>query len=285
MRSVVGGGGPRVIITMGRTVLFLCLTAGISATLQGQLKIQAVVNSASFQPGMPRGGALASIFVSGLTGTPGITVAPSLSLLPQELAGITVTVNGATAPILAVAIPSKGQNGQINIQVPLERNSTLQPDGSDKGGTLQVSQQSQADALTPLPPPSWGGFLMDENGYAIAQHASDYSLVTIQNPAHAGETIVAYGDDFFTVWPPPPIGFAVPLHPLFQPSGSPPAAYGLYLQNYPIPIVPICGGCLFPSGSFTDTPALQTSFQGLALTLVGSEQINFVVPAGQAAGD
>jgi hypothetical protein len=54
---------------------------------------------------------LASIFVSGLTGTPGITVTPSLSLLPPELAGITVTVNGATAPILAVAIPSNGQNG------------------------------------------------------------------------------------------------------------------------------------------------------------------------------
>jgi len=141
-----------------RILLFLCLTAGISATLQGQLKIQAVVNSASFQPGMPRGGALASIFVSGLTGTPRITVAPSLSLLPQELAGITVTVNGATAPILAVAIPSKGQNGQINIQVPLERNSTLQSDGSDNEGTLEVRQQSQADVLTPLTPPNWGGF-------------------------------------------------------------------------------------------------------------------------------
>ena len=233
-----------------RILLFLCLTAGISATLQGQLKIQAVLNSASFQPGMPRRGALASVFVSGLTGPPGITVAPSLSLLPQELAGITVTVNGATAPILAVAIPSKGQNGQINIQVPLERNSTLQSDGFDNEGTLEVRQQSQADVLTPLTPPSWGGFLMDENGYAIAQHASDYSLVTLQNPAHAGETIIAYATDFFTVWPPPPIG-----------------------------------GCLFPSGSFTDTPALQTSFQGLAPALVGIEQINFVVPAHQQSGD
>jgi uncharacterized protein (TIGR03437 family) len=86
---------------------------------------------------MPRGGALASIFVSGLTDAPGIAVAPSWWLLPQELAGITVTANGATAPILAVAIPSKGQNGQINIQVPLERNSTLQPDGSDSEGTLE----------------------------------------------------------------------------------------------------------------------------------------------------
>ena len=101
---------------------------------------------------------MASIFVSGLTGTPRITVAPSLSLLPQELAGITVTVNGATAPILAVAIPSKGQNGQINIQVPLERNSTLQSDGSDNEGTLEVRQQSQADVLTPLTPPIGVGF-------------------------------------------------------------------------------------------------------------------------------
>jgi hypothetical protein len=159
----------------------------------------------------------------------------------------------------------------------------LQPDGFDKDGTLEVSQHFQTDVLTPLTPPSWGGFLMDENGYAIAQHASDYSLVTTQNPAHAGEIIIAYANDFFTVWPPPPIGFAVPLQPLFQPSGSPPAAYGLYLQDYPVPIEPICGGC-FPSGSFTGTPALQTPFQGLAPTLIGIEQINFVVPAYQQPG-
>jgi len=94
-----------------------------------------------------------------------------------------------------------------------------------------VRQQSEVDAVSPLTPPTWGGFLMDENGYAIAQHASDYSLVTIQNPAHAGETIIAYADGFFTVWPPPPIGFAVPLPPSFEPSVSPPAAYGLYLQR------------------------------------------------------
>jgi uncharacterized protein (TIGR03437 family) len=70
---------------------------------------------------------LASIFVSGLTGKPGITVAPPLSLLPSELAGITVTVNGAMAPLLAVAIPSQGQNGQINIQVPLRETRLCSP--------------------------------------------------------------------------------------------------------------------------------------------------------------
>jgi uncharacterized protein (TIGR03437 family) len=225
---------------------------------------------------------LASIFVSGLA--PGITVAPSLSLLPSELAGITVTVNGATAPILAVAIPSKGQNGQINIQVPLERNATLQSDGSDSGGTLEVRQQSEGDAVSPLTPPTWGGFLMDENGYAIAQHASDYRQVTIQNPARPGETIIVYATDFFMVWPPPPMGFAVPLDPLFQSIAPVQANYGLYLQDYPVPTIPICGGC-GGGGSFTDTPALQILFQGLAPALVGIEQINFVVPVHQAAGD
>lgn len=233
---------------------------------------------------MPAGGALASIFVSGLVGTPGIVEAPSPAVLAPKLAGVTVTVNGATAPILAIVIASKGQDSQINIQVPLERNASLQADGSDNAGTLEVRQQSQADVWTPLTMPSWGGFLMDKNGYAIAQHASDYSLVTIQNPAHPGETIIAYADDFFQVWPPPPIGFAVPKQPMFETTGPAPENYGLYLQDYPIPTIPICGGC-GGSGSFTHTPALQVPFQGLAPTLIGVEQVNFVVPAHQQAGD
>jgi len=269
---------------MLRMIVILWLAEAVCPIAQAQLKIQAVVNAASFQSEMPRGGALASIFVSGLKGTPGITVAPSLSELPPQLAGVTVIVNGATAPILAVVIPPKGQNGQINIQVPQERNATLQPDGSDKGGTLQVSQDSESDTLTPLAARNWGGFLMEASGYAIAQHASDYRPVTVQNPAHPGETLIAYADDFFTVWPPPPIGFAAPLHPSFQISGTPPTNYGLYLQEYPTPIIPICGGCV-PSGSFTDTPSLEILFQGLAPTLVGIEQINFVVPIHQQPGD
>ena len=65
-------------------------------------------------------------------------------------------------PLQFLRLFPKAQNSQINIEVPLARNSTLQSDGSDHEGTLEVRQQSQADIMTPLTPPTWGGFLMDE---------------------------------------------------------------------------------------------------------------------------
>ena len=64
-------------------------------------KIQAIVNAASFQTGMPNVGGLASIFVSCLTGTPGLVTAQSLPL-PSQLAGISVAIDGIPGPILAI---------------------------------------------------------------------------------------------------------------------------------------------------------------------------------------
>ncbi len=55
--------------------------------------------------GMPRGGALATLFCYGLSGDPGIVTASTTTPLPFELGGVQVTVNGALAPILAVVIP------------------------------------------------------------------------------------------------------------------------------------------------------------------------------------
>ncbi len=123
----------------------------------------------------------------------------------------------------------------------------------------------------------------DANGYAIAQHASDYSPVTVQNPAHPGETIVVYANDFFQVWPPTPIGAPVPQQPLYQ----------LNLQLITNSVTPFYAYCFLKitscsvrsDQSFANSPALQVLFQGLAPGLVGVEQINFVVPANQASGN
>jgi hypothetical protein len=187
-------------------------------------------------------------------------------------------VNGALAPILAVVVTSSGGvwNAQINFQVPLERNvSGRGPSGF--GGYLGIGPVAE---LTPLPAlPQWGGFFSDANGYAIAQHASDYSPVTSENPAHPGETIIVYANDFFTVWPPPPVGSPVPPQPLFQILkllGISTPGY-LYLQKYPI--------LDYKGQSWTSTPALETPFLGLAPGMIGVEQINFVVPANQQPGD
>jgi uncharacterized protein (TIGR03437 family) len=244
---------------------------------------------------MPFGGGLASIFVSGLTGTPGLVTASSALPLPYQLAGVSVGVNGAAAPILAVFIPEPGSAGyaQINIQIPSERNETLTSHGMDTGGRLTVAQQNQMDTLTPLPGAGWGSFFADANGYVIAQHSADYRTVTAQNPARAGESIILYANDFFGVWPPPPIAFPAPLQPLFLPLNPVIFAVASYYAFYSSPLFlqappttvgpnPIAGG---PGGSCANTPAVQITFEGLAPGLVGVEQINFVVPANQQPGD
>jgi hypothetical protein len=187
--------------------------------------------------------------------------------------------------MLAVVVDSSG-DAQLNFQVSLERNASLSPSAGQYTGSLSAC----GAITTQFPAPSgWGGFFADVNGYAIAQHASDYSLVTPQNPAHAGEALVAYADDFFPVWPSPPIGFETPNQPLFQilPPSLVSSVYMagagyLYLQSYPQPICLIGGQC---DHSFTNTPALQVTFEGLAPGQIGVEQINFVVPANQQPGD
>jgi uncharacterized protein (TIGR03437 family) len=263
---------------MRRTLVLFGLAAASVWQAWPQPKIDAVVNAASFQPGLPAGGSLATAFCSNLTHTgstkPGIYIASSP--VPYELGGLSVSVNGARAPILAVVITSSGAvwNAQINFQVPLERNVSVR--NSRFPGSMGAGQSG----LEPLPDlPQWGGFFSDANGYAIAQHASDYSPVTPENPAHPGETIIAYANDFFTVWPPPPIGSPVPPQPLFQIlklTGVYFPGY-VYLQNYPT--------LDFHGNSWASTRALETPFLGLAPGMIGVEQINFVVPANQQPGD
>jgi len=251
-----------------------------------QPQITAIVNAASFQSGLPTGGALATIFCSGVPGVKPGSYQASGFPLPYTLGGLHVAINNGFAPLLAVAIDSSG-NAQINFQVPFERNVSLIPVGGYYTGQLGACGAT----MTAFPQPSsWGGFFADANGYAIAQHASDYSLVTPQNPAHAGETIVAYADDFFSVWPPPPLAIPTPQQPLFQiaavvagfpsPVGS--SQTGLYLQTYPSLVCLIGLGC---NNSFASTPALQVTFEGLAPGQIGVEQINFVIPTNQQPGD
>ena len=249
-------------------------------------KITAVVNAASFQSGLPAGGGLATVFCSGVPNVnPGTYIAPSSSPLPNWLGGLQVVVNGALAPLLAVVITSSG-DVQINFQVPLERNASISYGSIDRYAGFMFAC---GDTLAPLPvrphdrdphsPFSWGGFFSDANGYAIALHSSDYRFVTQQNPARAGEAIIAYANDFFTVWPPPPVGFPVPQQLLFSSAVLPTT---LYLQDKPE--IPNCMATVCSGGQPT-TAAIQVTFEGLVPGMVGVEQINFVVPINQHPGD
>ena len=304
---------------MARTTSIISMTVAAVASVWAQGQIVAVVNSASFQPGltvaaqsgsetiqgMPSGGSLATVFLSGFNGlTPGTYVAPPSSPLPFTLGGLAVIVNGAPSPILSVIIPVAGSTAyaQVNFQVPMERNAVTQGAlGCPNCSGPTAVDVNGATFTIPAVARGWGGFFSDANGYAMARHGNDNTLVSVLNPAHAGETIIVYADDFFDVWPPPPIGFPVPTQPPFTFN---PALYtgvlsfavvpnftkvtditGLYLQDYPGPGYggppPLPG----PVGSFTSTTALRVIYEGLAAGMVGVEEIHFVVPDNQVPGD
>jgi len=279
---------------------------GVGLLLQGQTQPSiGVVNSASYAGGMPTGGALATLFVTGASSSqvpgpkPGV-YQPSPSVpLPTSLQGWQVLVNGAYAPILAVVIPEPpATTVQINIQVPLERNATIGEINIGAGGPLSLCNgyyPTGTVIVFPLSAPlgnaGIGGFFQDANGYLTAQHASDHSPVTLQNPAHAAEQIIAFADDFFSVWPPPPLGVPIPLNvtygaiPGTGPDGELVNQYeALYLQKYVAN--PLCPNpespCIY---GYTTTPYVPIDAELLAPGMIGVEEIVFHVPANQQPGD
>jgi uncharacterized protein (TIGR03437 family) len=245
----------------------------LTQTAWCQIKIQSVVNAASYSSGLPSGG-LATVFVTGLTTAPGLYVAPTFWPLPTQLAGVVVRVDQVPAPILAIYVPPNASTSgaQINFQVPWDWNRTAAISPS----TLTVGQGEIGpyDQLTPIPV-SRGGFYSDQNGFAAAQHG-DFTTVTTLNPAHAGETLTVYADDFFSTYPPPPIGYPTPPQPLFIGGLS----ANLYLQFRPLKDAANPNGDNCPVSD-----PIKVTFLGLGPGLVGTEQINFVIPANQSPGD
>jgi len=113
---------------MTRILALISLVAAAPSVSWSQVQ---VLNSASLQPGLPTGGALATIFFAIPQGFPlssyGSFSAPATGPLPFRLGDIEVIVNNAMAPLLAVDIPFPGQStyGRIDFQVPMARNGTI----------------------------------------------------------------------------------------------------------------------------------------------------------------
>jgi len=103
-----------------RFSLFLLISGIALQSATAQIHVSVVASSAGFAPGLPAMGSLASIGLTGLTGIQGIQSVTGCPL-PYEFAGVSVTVNGTPAPILAVAELMEYQ--QINIQVPFYQTS------------------------------------------------------------------------------------------------------------------------------------------------------------------
>lgn len=207
----------------------------------GRLPVATVsgfVNGASFRQGWVPG-SLGSIFGTGLMeGITGV-VAADRAPFPTTLRGVRVTVGGIDAPLISL-VNQAGQE-QINLQVPT---------GIPGSGTVTVVIENNGSRTTvagvvvlPVMP---GIFEFDQGGtkYAAALHA-DFSVVTLLNPARAGEIILLFLTGLGVTVPPVATNVAGPV---------PPAT------TLRVPVVGLNGEGMEVLGSFY-APGLYTAYQ------------------------
>jgi uncharacterized protein (TIGR03437 family) len=250
--------------------------------LHAQIANIFVTNAAGFQEGLPPRGSIGTIFCTGLT-VEGVVSAPQVPL-PTNLAGVSVTIGGVGAPLFAVA--DLGGYQQINFQVPLGAQIEIDPVRS----TVAISQGGfQGSATVNLgfslyPPVTVGAFFQIAGAsFGIFQHGSGYSLVTMDNPATAGETIIGYATGLPTASPVVPDGQPAPTSPLSsvpQPfvDNSDVAQLGLSINSD----FSVSTSNWLPYSSIVGQPPIP--FMGLAPGAVGLFQIDFVIPSGLPAG-
>jgi uncharacterized protein (TIGR03437 family) len=137
-----------------------------------QITSNGVVNAASYAEQVSPG-ALASIFGSNFAGAETVASLP----LPTNLAGVSVTVNGKPAPLLAVT------GGQINFQVPWE--------AAVGDAQIVVSVNGKESNTVTVPVVAAGPGIFSGGGQAVVQN-SNGSLNASNNPAGPGTMITAY---------------------------------------------------------------------------------------------
>ena len=251
-----------------RCFTVILLLGLLSGRMWSQIGNIAVTDAASFKVGIPAKGSIASIFCTGVSVSG--TVQAEGTPLPWSLAGVSVTVGGANAPLFSVSSLSGYQ--QINVQVPME--AAFMSDGS---AAITISQDGKTGTgagilhgyYPTLATP--GEFFTSPNSlYGAFQRATDYSLVTAEDPAHAGETLIGYLTGLAGTAPVIPTGQASPYSPLaVVPQTT--VQMSPRVREYAI---------------ITYTPvSAAITFLGLAPGLVGVYQVNFVLPSSVPAGD
>lgn len=169
----------------------------VSFSSQPTISAGGVVNGASFAPApVPVApGSIISIFGLNLAPT---TLAATQTPLPAQLAGTSVTINGAPAPLFFVS------PGQINAQLPFET----------APGTATAVVTNAAGSSNPLTfnvaASSVGIFQYLPSNRAVVQN-QDGSLNSPANPEARGNVIVVYLTGQGAVNPPVPTGEAAPL--------------------------------------------------------------------------
>ena len=161
---------------------WLALAVLLSGTARGaapNYSAAGIVNTANYTLGPFAPNSIVTIFGSGMArSAQGVQLAPGALYLPTELNYVRVFVSDQPAALFYVSdgqinflMPSVLLPGNVTIRVATEGNS-----GPEIAATL-------ADAAPALFPTA--------AGYALATHA-DGTLLTVDSPAHAGDTVVIY---------------------------------------------------------------------------------------------
>jgi uncharacterized protein (TIGR03437 family) len=150
--------------------------SGVEASTLPTINTGGIVDAASFQPGLARGG-IASLFGTSLSSQ---TEAAAQTPLPTSLAGARVLVDGVPAPLFFVS------PNQINFQMPFE---------APRDGVAQVSVENagvrSATAPAVLAPYGPAVFANPATGEPIATRP-DGSLITAAAPAQPGDALILY---------------------------------------------------------------------------------------------
>lgn len=206
-----------------------------------------VVSGADFQAdaGLAPGSIVSIFGVALASATAGATALP----LPTELGGASVELEGVPMPLFFSSA------GQVNAQIPLETapNNTVL-------GTVSVDGIRSQPFEVRVSPFSPALFSLSEDGLGPGAilHASG-ALVSADNAAQAGQTVMLFGTGLGAVTNPPDTG---------QPASANPLS-----KTITTPTVTI-GGRTAP-----------IDFSGLAPGFVGLYQVNVVVPSGLPPGE
>jgi uncharacterized protein (TIGR03437 family) len=205
-----------------------------------------VVNGASFAgwPHPVAPGAIVSLFGSGLAARESISATHPLPT--TKIDDVTAMVNGTPAPLYFVS------PGQISLQVPYGLKGNW--------ATVRVSNTRGAsnEVQAPLAATGPGVFLCGDFRGCVT-HADD-SLVTPQNPARPGETVVIWLTGLGELWPAVATGSAAPESPL------------AWAVEAPISVL------------FGGEPSPRVHYAGGAPRFAGLNQINATIPVSAPLG-
>lgn len=244
---------------------------GISVGLQAPsltgsgvyLSSQGTVNAASYAP------FTAGVSPGEIVVLYGSNLAPSFQAastvpLPDTLNGVTVTVNGVSAPIYYVS------PGQLSVVIPYSAYYTVSS-GFPIARIVVSNASGTSNAVTEfmnLTTP--GVFTQNATGLGLASiyHATStgFTAVTNSNPAAPGETVVAYVSGLGATVPSVTEGQATPASPLYNTVND----FDVLVNG-----TEVCG---------SESNATPCPFVGLAPYLANVYQVNIPIPSTATAG-